>query len=238
MTAQAIQVDNISASYGRVAVLRDISFEVKAGSMMTIIGPNASGKTTLLKVCMGHIAPDKGGVRLLGKRPEAVRDRIGYVPQRFTFDPTIPVTVEEFMRFSHADCPSGKIEERLGNIGVGDVRNDLLGTLSPGQLQRVLVARALLHDPAVVFMDEPASGIDVAGEESFYQLVEHVHREHNTTVVMASHEVDVVYRYADQVICLNTRMVCEGVPREALTPEVMEELYGGSAAMYPHTPRG
>ncbi len=234
MQEPAITVDTVSLSFDGEEVLSNVSFRVSSGIIASLIGPNGSGKTVLLKVCMGMIRPSTGEVRVLGHKPAEMRHKIGYVPQRFSFDSLTPITVTEFLRFSAPRCPHDTIFKRLEDIGIGEVSDALLGTLSAGHLQRVLIVRALLHDPSVIFMDEPASGIDIGGERTFYELVEHVHREHNTTVLMVSHEIDVVYRYAEQVICLNKRMICEGAPEDTLTPEVIRTLYGEEMSLYRH----
>jgi len=112
-----------------------------------------------------------------------------------------------------------------------------LGSLSGGQLQRVLIERAMLGDPKILFLDEPAAGIDIGGERTFYELVLHLHREHRSTVVIVSHELDVVANYANHVLCLNRKLVCQGKPEQALSPETLRELYGKEVALYHHRDR-
>ena len=231
---QAIEVAGASVSYGNVSVLEDVSFTVPSGSITSIIGPNGSGKTTLLKACLGLIPLTRGKIRVLGGTPTEVRRHIGYVPQRFDFDRTFPVTVSEFIEFSAPDVSAKKIKEYLQHLGSVHLLQKRLGELSGGELQRVLIVRAMLHDPEILYLDEPASGIDIGGEQSLYELITHLHEEHFNTIVMVSHEVDVVYGFSDNVICINKHMVCNGPPSEALTPKVLESLYGKGVGIHKH----
>ncbi|HUJ79608.1 MAG TPA: metal ABC transporter ATP-binding protein [Nitrospiria bacterium] len=218
-------------------VLEDVSFSVPQGSIAAVIGPNGSGKTTLLKVLLGFVAPQRGRVRVLGGTPRQARRDVAYVPQRFTFDKSFPITVMEFLRFSHPECPKEKIVRYVSHLGMGAMLDSKLGSLSGGQLQRVLIERAMLGDPKVLFLDEPASGIDIGGEQTFYELVMHLHKEHGSTVIMVSHELDVVANYSNLVLCLNRTLVCQGRPEQALSPETLRELYGKDAALYHHRDR-
>jgi len=218
-------------------VLQNVSFTIPQGSVTAIIGPNGSGKTTLLKVLLGFLSPQRGRVRVLGKPPRQERGEMGYVPQRFTFDKSFPITVLEFLQVSHPECSREKIEEYLNHLSMAKMLDAKLGSLSGGQLQRVLIERAMLGDPKVLFLDEPAAGIDVGGERTFYELVLHLHQEHGSTVVMVSHELEVVANYSTLVLCLNRTLVCQGRPEQALSPEVLTELYGKEATLYHHRDR-
>jgi zinc transport system ATP-binding protein len=217
-------------------ILRDVSFEVPAGSIAAVIGPNGAGKTTLIKVLLGLLVPQRGTVRILGSEPRRARGRMAYAPQRFSFDRSFPITVEEFLRFSHPSVAPEKIVEELGHLGMEASPGMRLGALSGGQLQRILIARAMLGDPKVLFLDEPAAGVDVEGERSFYALVRHLRDEHGCTVVLVSHELEVVAGFADLVLCLNRGLICSGRPREVLTPETLRELFGREAGLYLHKP--
>lgn len=170
----------------------------------------------------------------MGKEPRQARKDMAYVPQRFSFDKSFPVTVLEFLQLSHPESSREKIVRYLGHLDMEGMLNRKLGSLSGGQLQRVLVERAMLGDPKVLFLDEPAAGMDIGGERTFYELVLHLHREHQSTVVMVSHELDVVARYSDLVLCLNRRLLCQGRPEVALNAETLRALYGKEAAMYHH----
>jgi ABC-type Mn2+/Zn2+ transport system ATPase subunit len=232
---EAVRAEQLWFSFGADnPVLQDISFAVPKGSITVVIGPNGSGKTTLLKVLLGLLSPQRGNVWVLGRTPQQAREEMAYVPQRFTFDKSFPITVKEFLQLSHPHCSKEKIAEYLSHLNISETLHMKLGSLSGGQLQRVLIERSMLGDPKVLFLDEPAVGIDIAGEQTFYELVSHLHREHGSTVVMVSHELDVVANYADQVLCLNRRLVCQGKPEQVLTPETLQNLYGKEAMLYQH----
>jgi zinc transport system ATP-binding protein len=231
----AVRAEGIWFSYDSgEAVLRDISISVPQGSIAAIIGPNGCGKSTLLKVLLGFLSPQRGQVWVMGKTPKQARGEVAYVPQRFAIDKSFPITVLEFLQLSHPTCSQEKIKQYLSHLNIAETIHLKLGSLSGGQLQRVLIERSMLGDPKVLFLDEPAAGIDIAGEQTFYELVLHLHREHGCTVVMVSHELDVVANYADLVVCLNRNLVCQGRPEEVLTPETLTQLYGKEVGLYRH----
>jgi len=236
MPSTAIEVKNLTVSYNNDQVLEDISLSIPKGSIAVIIGPNGSGKTTLLKAMLGLVSATSGSVSVLGSTPDKVVGKVGYVPQRFDFDKTFPITVSEFLRFSCPTCSEEKFTEYLTHLEIKSMENALIGNLSGGQLQRVLIVRAMLHQPEILYLDEPASGIDIGGEKNFFQLISHIHKEHGTTIVMVSHEIDFVYSFADQVICVNRQLLCSGTPPQALTPEMLRKLYGKDITAYPHHP--
>lgn len=231
----AVRTQSVWFSYGaEEPIVENVSVSIPRGSIAAVIGPNGCGKTTLLKIFLGLLSPRNGTVRILGKSPQQARGEVAYVPQRFTFDKTFPITVLEFLQLSHPHSTREKIEQYLTHLNIADTVHMKLGALSGGQLQRVLIGRATLGDPKILFLDEPAAGIDIAGEQTFYELVRHLHREHRCTVVMVSHELDVVANYADLVLCLNHRLVCQGRPAEVLTPRTLTQLYGKEAGLYRH----
>jgi ABC-type Mn2+/Zn2+ transport system ATPase subunit len=234
-SVEAVRAESVWFSYGPPEpIIQEVSVSIPQGSIAAIIGPNGCGKTTLLRLLLGLLTPQQGFVRILGKSPAYARAEIAYVPQRFAFDKTFPITVREFLQLSHPQASPQKIDEYLRHLNIAETLHMKLGALSGGQLQRVLIGRATLGDPKVLFLDEPSAGIDIAGEQTFFELVLHLHREHRCTVVMVSHELDVVASYADLVICLNRRLVCQGTPDQVLTPRTLTELYGKNAGLYRH----
>ncbi len=231
----AVQANHLWLSYGSAEpVLEDVSFSIPQRTIAAIIGPNGCGKTTLLKVLLGFLAPQQGTVEILGKPPREARSGVAYVPQHFTFDRSFPITVLEFLQLSHPTCPREKIADYLSHLNIAATLNSKLGSLSGGQLQRVLIERSMLGDPKILFLDEPAAGIDIAGEQSFYDLILHLHREHGCTVIMVSHELDVVANFAHTVLCLNRKLVCQGRPEQVLTSSTLQRLYGKEASVYRH----
>lgn len=231
----AVQATEVTISFGERSVVDRISFDIAAGSVAAIIGPNGSGKTTLLRALAG-LLPFAGEILLFNRPPSELRGQIGYVPQRLEIDRSLPITVEEFLQLSSPECFSLRClhADLYERMGVAQLRKHLLRQLSGGQFQRVLVARALLDQPKILFLDEPASGIDASGQETLYQVIQHVSREHQTTVIMVSHEFEVVYRYATQVLCLNEKLLCNGPPNQVLNEASLKKLYGENKVTYTH----
>lgn len=235
----ALDVINMNVAYGTSAgpVLSDISFSVPEGQIVSLIGPNGSGKTTLLKAILGFI-PYRGTVRIFGRDARGARTAIGYVPQRFKFDESIPITVSETvsMPAEILKVPGyrKKMAETVEFFGIADLLDKHLGELSGGQIQRVLLARSLITDPKLLILDEPESGIDIRGEHKLYELLKTLVDTSHTTVLIASHELDIVFQYSNQVICINRRLVCSGPPRDVITKDTLYELYGVNVSMYQH----
>lgn len=236
----AVSVRDLSVSYGPVKAVEKVCFDIPQGAVAAIIGPNGSGKTTVIKAILGLVEPDQGDIRLLGKHFHAARQFIGYVPQRFDFDRNFPMTVGEFMDLARRlHCgkhfPKDAIAKKIDEVGLPQkILRSHLGELSGGQLQRVLIAQAIINDPLILFLDEPASGIDIAGEATFYEVLEHLNQVHQTTVVMVTHEIAMISKLVDTVICVNHQMVCYGPPTTTLTEKKIEELFGRHTFYYDH----
>lgn len=229
-------VDRCTVAVGETPILEEVSFTVAQGEVAALIGPNGSGKSTLMRTILGLIPPRSGRIALFGKHLHAVRDMIGYVPQRFDFDREFPLTVREFMDLArHAHCPPSRIAEKIKEVGLpAKVLDQRLGSLSGGQLQRTLIAQAILNNPAILFLDEPSSGIDIAGEATLYEIIGHLNREHGTTILLVSHDIGAVSDLVDNVICVNKKLLCYGPPRSALTLRKMHELFGPQEGFYQH----
>ncbi len=239
MTKQAgqsepiISVSQVSFSYGEKSVLENVEVNIPQNSVMAIIGPNGSGKTTLLKILLGLLKPEKGEVKVFGQSPEMVREQIAYVPQKFSLDETIPLTVKEFLRLSIKDYQE-KDRSELDCFGVKSLLKAPLGKLSGGELQRVLLTRSFLQNPRILYLDEPETGIDIGGEYDFYEMIKHLHDKHQITIIFVSHEVDIVSRYATHVLCLNKKHLCFGNPKSVLNQQTITELYGTDVDFFDH----
>ncbi len=227
-----LEIRNLTVRYDNHVILNELNFWVNSGEIVAIIGPNGSGKTTLLKAILGLI-PHQGEVSIFGGPPRLALNDIGYVPQRLDFDRTFPLTVEEFLNFIKVKNPTWR-EEVLREVGVDTFKDKRIGELSGGQLQRLLMAKALMKEPKLLMLDEATSGVDVAAEMTFYELIEHLNETHRVTIMLISHEVQMVYKFATQILCLNKDLVCNGRPREAITKEVLEKLYGKNIEFQPH----
>ncbi|WP_299669517.1 metal ABC transporter ATP-binding protein [uncultured Ruegeria sp.] len=226
-----ITVENLSVRYGANTVLRHVDMAVEAGEIVTIVGPNGSGKTSLLRAIIGATKPSAGQISL---KPGL---KIGYVPQKLHIDPTLPISVERFMRLT--DRVSKKqCEEALEIAGVPDLMMRQMSQLSGGQFQRVLLARALMNRPDVLLLDEATQGLDQPGSAAFYHQIEKVRRETGCAIVMISHELHVVMSASDRVICLNGHVCCEGSPAVVASAPEYRALFGsgtgGALALYRH----
>jgi zinc transport system ATP-binding protein len=222
----ALMVTNLSVVLDGIEVLRDVSFTLRQGEALAIIGPNGAGKTVLFRALLG-LLPHAGNVDW---RPDA---KIGYVPQRFSVDRSAPITSMEFFLLQAPGfwCPSAEfvnhLDHELTLVGLDrSVLNKNLGDLSGGQMQRLLIAWAMLQHPEILLLDEPTAGVDAGFEETIYALIRRVQTERGTSILLISHDLSVVYRYAQQVLCLNKSVVCQGSPVEALNPDALAVLYG------------
>ncbi|WP_207102224.1 metal ABC transporter ATP-binding protein [Paracoccus shandongensis] len=212
-------------------VLQGVDFRIEPQEIVTVVGPNGSGKSSLIRALLGHVPLAAGRVaRKAGLR-------IGYVPQRVQVDTTIPMTVRRFLSLPRR--VSGDVAARvLTHTGVEEVGARQLTQLSGGQFQRVLLARALLHDPHLLVLDEPTQGLDQPGIVAFYKLIEEVRRQTGAAVLMVSHDLLVVMRASDRVICLNGHVCCEGTPQHVSSAPEYRALFGaeaeGTLALYQH----
>ena len=227
-----LSIENLTVDYGLAApVLRDVNLSIEPGEIVTIVGPNGSGKTSLLRAIIGAAGPVGGTIRRragLG---------IGYVPQRLHVDPTLPITVERFLRLA-GGVERATRESALDRTGVPHLAGHQVSRLSGGQLQRVLLARALIGEPELLMLDEPTQGLDQPGSAAFYRLIESVRRESGCAVLMISHELHVVMSASDRVICLNGHVCCEGTPDVVSSAPEYRALFGsgtgGALALYRH----
>jgi zinc transport system ATP-binding protein len=228
-TANAVEVDHLSVRLGDVDILRDLSFSVPVASSVAVIGPNGSGKTVLFRALIGAI-PHTGSVRW------APGTRIGYVPQKLDLERDLPVTGRDFLlaRARLASAPPSAIERALTRVGLApDILGKLVGTLSGGQFQRLLMALALLAAPTVLLLDEPTAGVDEPGQERWNDTVRRLQTE-GVTVLLISHDLSVVMRFATTVLCLSRDHTCFGIPRQVLTPEILAQVYGEPVGLFVH----
>jgi len=227
-----LRVENVSVRFDDQEVLRNVSFDVQKGEVLAIVGPNGAGKSVLFRAILGLI-PHGGTVTW---QPGL---RISYAPQKLFIDRDLPLSVGEFLHFKNPNKIA--VVEALKSVGLNDEHHieehlltQRLGWLSGGQLQRVLVAWSLLDNPHVLMFDEPTAGIDVGGEETIYNLLKRLQDKLHLTIILISHDLNIVYKYANNVMCLNQDMICHGVPSEVLDPKSLAKLYGGEANFYKH----
>ncbi|MEK8081869.1 zinc ABC transporter ATP-binding protein ZnuC [Pseudomonas sp. XK-1] len=230
MSDALIRLAGIGVTFAGQKVLQDVQLRVKPGEIVTLIGPNGAGKTTLVRAVLGLLKPDSGSV---WRKP---RLRIGYMPQKLHVDATLPLSVLRFLRL----VPSVKREQALAalaEVGAEQVIDSPLQSISGGELQRVLLARALLREPELLVLDEPVQGVDVSGQAELYRLITQLRDRHGCGVLMVSHDLHLVMSTTDQVVCLNRHVCCSGHPEQVSFDPAFVELFGQDAkslAIYTH----
>ena len=225
-----LEVSHLSVRLDATLVLADLSFNVPKGSALAIIGPNGAGKTVLLRTLIGSL-------RFSGTVRWTQGVRIGYVPQKLDLERDIPITGVDFLsaRAAVAHKPAADFSSVLTLVGIPlEVAQQPIGTMSGGQFQRLLIAFALVGDPNVLLLDEPTAGVDEPGQEHLNELVRRLQKNQCITVLFISHELSVVYRYADSVVCLSRARTCFGPPRTSLTPDLLREIYGTEVSYHVH----
>lgn len=236
MEKPLLTVSNLKVEVNKQLILNDINLEAKRNETLAIIGPNGAGKTMLFRALLGLI-PYEGEIMW---KPGV---KIGYVPQRFYIEPDLPLTTAEF--FALKENHPKEIAATLAAVGFeedkphkGHVEEHILkrrlGVLSGGELQRVLIAWALVGHPDILLFDEPTTGVDVSAEETIYGLLHKLQEKEKMAVMLISHDLQVVYRYATKVVCLNKERLCYGPPREVLDKESLARLYGNDVGVYQH----
>jgi len=237
----AFEVHQLTVNYGNVSALWDISFKVPQGHVIGIIGPNGAGKSTLLKTAMGLINPVSGASSFFGKPLSEVRTRIAYVPQKESVDWDFPITVQDlvlmgrygrlglFHRPRKADYAA--VQEYLEMVGMENYLNRQISQLSGGQQQRVFIARALIQEADVYFLDEPFTGIDLTSRQVIIDLL-HALKNKGKTVFVVHHELDNVPSYFDWIIMLNIRLVSCGLTEDAFNPETLNAAFGKNSSLF------
>lgn len=238
--SSVISFENVSYAYNHINVLEDISLEIKAEEFFGIIGPNAAGKSTLLKLMLGLLEADKGNIKVLGHAPADTRHLIGYVPQAPSFPRDFPIKVEDVVLLG-CQKPSkyfggfSSEERRLALAALEVVEIEKLAglpiaELSGGQVQRMLIARALAGQPEILVLDEPTANIDAQAEENIFSLLKQYNQ--HMTIIVVSHDIAFISAYVKRVGCLNKRLVCHAT--ESISGKTMEELYGAPIKMIHH----
>lgn len=232
MNEQPIHIDDVSFSYGPVSVLENASLTLENRAFVSIVGPNGGGKTTLLKIILGMLKPQTGSVSVFGEVPEIGRKRIGYLPQHASLDAKFPVSAEDVVLmgrlgktrtlgfYSKTDREAARA--MLARVGLEPFCDRPLSALSGGQRQRVLIARALVSEPSLLLLDEPASSLDDYVEQELYDLLRELNRE--LTIVVVSHDVAYVSRYVQKVICVNREVHIH--PVSEINDNIIHEMYG------------
>ena len=230
MSAALVKLENVSLQFAGEAVLQNVQLQVNAGEIVTLIGPNGAGKTTLVRCVLELLKPDSGSV---WRQPKL---RIGYMPQKLQVDATLPLSVLRFLRLVPG-VTRLSAAAALAEVGAERLIDSPLQSISGGELQRVLLARALLRKPQLLVLDEPVQGVDVAGQAELYRLISTLRERHGCGVLMVSHDLHLVMSATDQVICLNRHVCCSGHPEQVSGDPAFVELFGSDArslAIYQH----
>ena len=230
MEENALEARALGVRFGDTEVFRDLTFQVPKGTSFGIIGPNGAGKTVLFKTLLGAL-PHEGTFRW------AEGTRLGYVPQKLDIERDLPITGHELLRAKAAvgRTPRGDVERVLASVGLApEVAARTIGSLSVGQFQRLLVAFALLGRPNVLLFDEPTAGVDEPGQVGLHETIQRIQSEQQLTLLLISHDLSVVYRSVQQVLCLGRGHSFVGTPQECLTPQALAELYGAPPRYHVH----
>ncbi len=224
-----LKVDNLNITLDNEEILKNISFEIKRGEALAVIGPNGAGKSVLFRALLGLLPYE-------GKIEWRKNLKIGYVPQKFLLEKNIPFTVEEFFLLKspsfwrHNRLFKNHLADELADFGLKpEILKKSINELSGGQFQRLIIVWAMLDHPDILLFDEPTTGIDIGFEENVYQLLHKMQTERQTAILLISHDLHIIYKYAQQVLCLNRHVLCQGPTEETLTAEELKKIYGESA---------
>lgn len=218
-----ITLEKVSVSFGQRHVISEVSLTLQPGKILTLLGPNGAGKSTLVRVVLGLIQPERGKI----DRPTQLR--IGYVPQKIHLDATLPLTVERFILL-RGGVKRHDVLPALKRVQASHLADYPLQKLSGGEMQRVLLARALLNQPQLLVLDEPTQGVDVNGQVALYDLINQLRHELNCAVLMVSHDLHLVMAKTDEVLCLNQHICCSGTPEMVARHPEFISMFGSRGA--------
>jgi len=232
-----ISIEGVSFSYGDTKVLDRVTFPIRSGDFLSIIGPNGSGKTTLIKIILGLLDPSEGRIQIFGENGAAFTrwEKLGYVPQKATHvDPFFPVSVKEVVEMglvSSRKFPDtqkkddeGRIQRALKQVGMEAYEGWRIGKLSGGQQQRVFIARAIVNQPHILFLDEPTAGVDAETQEHFYDMLDDLNTKESITIVLVTHDIGVVNKHVSQVACLNQILQYHGSHEEFCQSDIFKRM--------------
>ena len=227
---QLLSVTGLNVSFGNREVIHDLSFSVEQGDCLAIIGPNGAGKTVLLQALL-NLIPYRGEIRW------SEGTRLGYVPQKIAADRQLPLSAKDLLaaKVRFLRLPATELRSVSAELGLTDeLVNTSMGALSGGQFQKVLIAFALLGRPNVLLFDEPTASLDELTEERVYELLQSLQKDRGMTILLVSHDLSIVYRNANMVMCLSKGKTCMGPPKEVLTPAMLQDLYASPPHYYQH----
>lgn len=233
-----ISIKELSFRYNSTEVLSNISFSVNSGDYIGLVGPNGSGKTTLIKIILGILEPENGTVSLFGINPINFKERyrVGYLPQRTHFNPYFPATVREvifsglYLKKRRAKNINKSIEviinETMKLMDLIDIKDDLIGELSGGQIQRVLVGRAIVNEPELLILDEPTTALDPETREKFFRILQELNKIKNTTIILVTHDIGSIGKYASKLLYLDKKIIFYGSFDDFCASKEMGSYFG------------
>jgi zinc transport system ATP-binding protein len=231
MEPYAIEVRDLWFSHGKDVVLKNVGFALEQGDFLGIIGPNGGGKTTLLKLLLGILKPDRGRIRVLGEEPHDAKFRVGYVPQDTDFNRTFPISVMDValmgrlartrVGFGYSREDRGKVREVLERVGMWEYRQRSIGQISGGQRQRVFIARALMTDPEILFLDEPTASVDPEFQTDLYAFLRELNER--VTIVVITHDIGVISSHMKSIACINKHFIFHAGGQ--ITREMLDMAY-------------
>jgi zinc transport system ATP-binding protein len=246
-TKNIIEVENVSFSYGREEVLRNITLQIHKGDYIGLIGPNGAGKTTLLKIILGLLPLQAGNIKLFGEDIKNFKDwqKIGYAAQKATnFDVNFPATVKEVVAMGRYKKDSvfrslnekdkEAVQESLEKVDMWKLRDRLIGDLSGGQQQRVFIARALVNHPEVIFLDEPTTGVDAKMQDEFYALLQKLNKDLGITLILVSHDIGRITEEVMHIACIDHVLTCHASPQEYLEESQSANILGEKVKIITH----
>ena len=225
--SQLLDLDNISFSVPGKNIVSDISFKLNKGDILTIIGPNGAGKSTLIKIILGLLQQTSGTLT------KAENLKIGYMPQKVFIDPTLPITVKRFIRAGKS-IDIATIKDTLTQANAAHLLDKSMQVLSGGELQRVLLANAIINKPDLLILDEPAQALDVAGQQHFYEFISHTPKSLNCGIILISHDLHHVIATSDNIICMNVHVCCSGKPEQISNNPLYLEMFAGYIHKHDH----
>lgn len=253
MKEVVLAVERLTVYRETYTAVENVSFSVEAGIDTAIIGPNGAGKTTLVQAILGILPRQAGNVLILGQPlsrsgflPPRIRQQIAYLPQNFLFDRRIPITVEELvglgwdrlgfqLPWANDRKRRHAVREALARVEAAHLRDQVISGLSGGETKRVLLAYCLVYPRRLLILDEAPAGLDVRGESEFYRLLYELKQEQGWAILQISHDLNMVRRKCDRVLCLNQTLLCQGTPSVALSPDNLAAAYGTEFIRYNHS---
>ena len=220
-----ISLDKVNKRFENHHVLQNISMQLDQGQITTLIGPNGAGKSTLVRIILGLLTADSGSVQ------RGANLSIGYMPQKLNIDPTLPISTCRFLQL--ADTSHQACHHALDSVGIGHLAATPIQKLSGGEVQRALLARAILRQPNLLVLDEPVQGVDINGQNALYKMIAELSKSLNCGVLMVSHDLHIVMSATDQVVCLNHHICCHGRPEQVTQNPAYIDIFG-QTAIYAH----